>query len=54
MRDELPFLLIVALRLVLPLAIPRYPLPGIIATMLIDSIDDIAFRPFSGAMPVGY
>ena len=54
MRNELPFLLIVALRLMLPLAIPRYPLPGIIATMLIDSIDDIAFRPFSGAMPVGY
>lgn len=54
MRDELPFLIVVALRLVLPLAIPRYPLPGIMAAMLIDSIDDIAFRPFPGAMPVEY
>jgi hypothetical protein len=37
--DTLIFLTVVGLRLLIPLAIPRYPLPGIIAAAAIDGVD---------------
>lgn len=41
--DTFPFILIVLARLLVPLLIPVYPLPGIIAAMLLDLKDQVAF-----------
>jgi hypothetical protein len=45
--DGLIFGLILTLRLLVPLAIPRYPLPGIIAAFLIDGFDQTIFQQFT-------
>lgn len=41
-------------RLVVPLAIPRYPLPGILASLLIDTIDQTVFEAILGQEFAGY
>lgn len=41
--DALPFILVVIGRLLVPMLIPVYPLPGIIAAMLLDLRDQVAF-----------
>ena len=43
--------LIVALRLLLPLVIPRYPLSGIIACLLLDSADQSILQAFGVSVP---
>jgi hypothetical protein len=45
--DWLVFWLVAAARLLLPLAIPRYPLPGILASLLLDGIDQTIFQAFT-------
>jgi hypothetical protein len=42
--DILVFGVIVVLRLLVPLAIPRYPLPGILSAFLLDAIDKTVFQ----------
>lgn len=45
---------IAAARLLLPLAIPRYPLPGIFASLLLDGVDQTIFQQFTGLSLEGY
>ena len=47
------FLVVVALRLLIPLSIPRYPLPGILAALVIDAADQTIFQTFGG-LPDNY
>ena len=45
--DFLVFLLVVAARLLIPLAIPRWPLPAILAALLLDGFDQTLFQTFT-------
>ncbi|KHL11081.1 hypothetical protein CLV56_2884 [Mumia flava] len=45
--DEVVFWGVVAARLLLPLAIFRYPLPAIIACLLLDGVDQTVFQTFT-------
>jgi hypothetical protein len=47
------FVIVVTVRLVLPLLIPRYPLPAIIACLVVDAADQTIFQAF-GFDPPGY
>ena len=47
------FLLVIGTRLFLPLAIPRWPLPALIACLIVDGIDQSVFQWF-GYDPPGY
>jgi hypothetical protein len=47
------FVIVVAVRLLLPLLIPRYPLPAIIACLVVDAADQTVFQAF-GFDPPGY
>ena len=49
----LVFVAVVGARFLLPLTIPRYPLPGIIACLILDGIDQSIFQAF-GYDPPGY
>lgn len=51
--DQLVFLLVVGGRFVLPLLIPRFPLPAIIACLVLDGIDQTIFQ-LMGYDPPGY
>ncbi|WP_051274955.1 hypothetical protein [Cellulomonas sp. URHD0024] len=46
-HDWSVFLLIVGLRLVVPLFIPRFPLPALLAALVIDGIDQTVFATFT-------
>ena len=52
--DEIIFWTVVGIRLLLPLLIPRYPLPGIIGSLVIDWIDGSIFRQFTNLSMEGY
>lgn len=41
------FVLVVGLRLVVPLLIPRFPLPAILASLVIDGVDKSIFQAFT-------
>jgi hypothetical protein len=45
--DLLIFLAVLAARLLVPLAIPRFPLPAIIAAMIIDGVDQTIFQEYT-------
>ncbi len=45
--DAIVFLIIIALRVIIPLAIFRFPLPGIIAALLIDAADGGILESFT-------
>jgi hypothetical protein len=45
--DLLIFLAVVGARLFVPLAIPRFPLPAIIAAMIIDGVDQTIFQQYT-------
>ena len=47
------FVGVVATRLLLPLLIPRYPLPAIVAALVVDAVDQTIFQSF-GYDPPGY
>ena len=51
--DQVVFVLVVGGRFVLPLLIPRFPLPAIIACLVLDGIDQTIFQLF-GYDPPGY
>ena len=47
------FVLVVGTRFLLPLLIPRYPLPAIVACLVVDGVDQTIFQAF-GYDPPGY
>jgi hypothetical protein len=49
--DLFVFWTVVLLRLLIPLAIPRFPLPAIIAALLLDAVDQTVFQVFT-TMPL--
>lgn len=50
---SLIFLCVVGARVLVPLAIPKYPLPGIIGAFLVDAVDQTIFQTFGG-LPAHY
>jgi hypothetical protein len=51
--DQAVFVLVVGGRFILPLLIPRFPLPAIIACLVLDGVDQTIFQAF-GYDPPGY
>ncbi len=57
MPDTLAMLVswaVVILRFVIPLFIPRYPLPAVIASMILDTVDQTIFQQFTSQPLEGY
>jgi hypothetical protein len=52
--DLLVFWLIVALRVLIPLTIPRFPLPGIVAALVLDAVDQTLFQSLTNLDLDGY
>lgn len=52
--DLLIFVAVVAARLLVPLTIPRFPLPGVIACLIIDGVDQTIFQKFTTLPLEGY
>jgi hypothetical protein len=52
--DLLIFWIIVAARFLVPLAIPRFPLPAILAALIIDAADQTIFQQFTNLDLEGY
>jgi hypothetical protein len=52
--DGLIFGAVVAARILVPLAIPRFPLPAMIAALVIDGIDQTIFQTFTSLDLSGY
>ncbi len=52
--DMLIFWAVVMARFFVPLAIPKYPLPGIIASLLLDAVDQTIFQQFTDLPLAGY
>ncbi len=46
--------LVVLGRLLIPLAIPRYPLPAIVAALILDGVDQTIFQQFTDLELLGY
>ncbi|MGD8804622.1 MAG: hypothetical protein PVH65_02140 [Chloroflexota bacterium] len=52
--DSLVFWAVVLGRLLIPLIIPRYPLPGVVAALLLDAVDQTIFQVFTNLNLDGY
>jgi hypothetical protein len=52
--DWLIFWVVAAARFFLPLTIPRFPLPGILASLILDGIDQTLFQQFTNLSLEGY
>ena len=52
--DWVIFWLVAGARFLLPLTIPRYPLPGIVASLVLDGIDQTLFQQFTNLPLEGY
>src|SRR5918998_2248036 len=52
-QETLLFLMVVAARFLVPLLIPRFPLPAIVAALVLDGVDQTIFQAF-GYDPPGY
>jgi hypothetical protein len=48
------FWVVAVARFLIPLSIPRFPLPGIIASLLLDAVDQTIFQQFPGLQLEGY
>ena len=48
------FWVVAMARFLIPLTIPRYPLPGIIASLILDGVDQTIFQQFPGLNLEGY
>lgn len=46
--EWLVFWIVAAARILIPLTIPRYPLPGIVASLILDAVDQTIFQQFPG------
>jgi hypothetical protein len=45
-KESLLFTVVVGLRFLVPLLIPRYPLPGVVASLVLDAVDHSIFQAF--------
>lgn len=52
--DIVVFLVVLALRFIIPLFIPRFPLPAIIAALVLDAADQTIFQQFTELNLAGY
>ena len=52
--DLIVFWIVVLARLLIPLAIPRFPLPAILAALVLDAIDQTIFQQFTNLDLSGY
>jgi hypothetical protein len=52
--DLVVFWAVVLARVLVPLTIPRYPLPGILAALILDAVDQTIFQALSGVTFAGY
>ena len=52
--DMLVFIIVVGGRFLIPLSIFRYPLPGILAALILDAIDQTIFQTFTNLNLDGY
>jgi len=52
--EILVFWFVAAARFVVPLSIPRFPLPGILASLLLDAVDQTIFQQFPSLDLSGY
>ena len=52
--DGLIFVVVVAARVLIPLAIPRYPLPTMLVALVIDGVDQTIFQTFTDLDLTGY
>lgn len=52
--DMLIFWAVVTARFLIPLSIPRYPLPGVLACLILDGIDQTIFQLFTNLPLEGY
>jgi hypothetical protein len=52
--DEVVFLAVLVLRLGIPLLIPRFPFPAIVASLVIDAADQTVFQQFTDLDLEGY
>jgi hypothetical protein len=52
--DAVVLVVVVLSRLLVPLAIPRFPLPGILAALVLDAVDQSIFEAFSTIDLAGY
>ena len=50
----LVFWIVTGARFLIPLTIPRFPLPGILASLILDGIDQTIFQQFPGLKLEGY
>jgi hypothetical protein len=48
------FWIVAAARFIVPLTIPRFPLPGIAASLVLDAVDQTIFQQFPGLDLAGY
>ncbi|MEL7207668.1 MAG: hypothetical protein AAGK32_05475 [Actinomycetota bacterium] len=52
--DEAIFVVVVGARFLVPLLIPRFPLPAILAALVIDAADQSIFQQFTDLDLTGY
>ena len=52
--DLIIFWAVVLARVLVPLTIPRYPLPGILAALILDAVDQTVFQALTGLTFEGY
>lgn len=52
--DMLVFWIVVMARFLIPLAIPRFPLPAVVAAMILDAVDQTIFQQFTNLNLDGY
>lgn len=52
--DQLIFWIVVLARFLVPLAIPRYPLPGVVIALVVDGVDQTIFQQFTSLPLEGY
>jgi hypothetical protein len=52
LSDQLVFWAVVLTRFLVPLAIPFYPLPGVVIALVVDAIDQTVFQQFTN-LPLG-
>ncbi len=53
-NDLIIFWVVVVARFAIPLLIPRYPLPAILAALIIDAVDQTIFQQFTNLPLAGY
>jgi hypothetical protein len=53
-KDTLIFLLVVGARFIIPLFIPRFPLPAVVAALVLDAADQTIFQQYTTLDLAGY